>query len=46
MISERSCDTEDWSDDYIFKYIKIENNNKIIIFYNTTVYYCIFDSLL
>ncbi len=37
MISEGSCDTEDWSDDaenwalisvihYILKYIKIENN--------------------
>ncbi len=46
MISEGSCDTEDWSDDYIFKYIKIENNNKIIIFTILLFIYCIFDSLL
>ncbi len=26
MIYEGSCDTEDWSNDYIFKYIKIENS--------------------
>ncbi len=26
MIYEGSCDTEDRSNDYIFKYIKIENS--------------------
>ncbi len=48
MISEGSCDTEDWSNDaensdliteinYILKYIQIENSFFIvIIFYNIT----------
>ncbi len=40
MISERSCDTEDWSKDsqakllkklyYILKYVQIENYNKML----------------
>ncbi len=39
MISEGSCDTEDWSN---------ENRNgafKLIIFYNITVF-CIFDQIV
>ncbi len=51
MISEESCDTEDWSNDaentalitginYILKYIKIENCYFISQYY---WFYCIFD---
>ncbi len=52
MISEESCDTEDWSNDaeitgihYILKYIKQKN---IILNSNTgnvTVLFCIFDQI-
>ncbi len=49
MISEGSCDTEDWSNNaensalitginYILKYIKIENSFIVIIFHNITVF--------
>jgi len=51
MISEGSCDTEDWSNDaensaiteinYILKYIKIENScfDNNILLYNSVCYY-------
>jgi len=48
MISEGSCDPEDWSNDaentalitvyYMLKYIQIENNF-VIIFHNITAYF-------
>ncbi len=58
MISEESCDTEDWSNDAENSalhhrnklHFKIYQNRKLIleiaiIFYNITVFFCIFDQI-
>ncbi len=53
MISERPCDTEDWSNDaentaliteinYIWKYFSNREQSILILFRNITVYYLMF----
>ncbi len=46
MISEGSCDTEDWSNDaeikFILQYVQIENLSEFIIMLE---YCCIFDQI-